>query len=126
MVTTVGNLVSPLTHQDYLSCKQATPEIENDLLSLGQVGLRKVHTLANDELSTKGGTDYYAQDSPQNQVFGYIHQNIKKLTVKTNVQQETTVTDHLLTNTILEQENLGKSSNFSQQIGQHKNGSEHR
>ena len=90
MVITVGNLVSPFTHQDYLSWKQATPEIENDLLSLGQVGLRKVHTLANDELSTRGGTDFYAQDSPQNQVFSYIHQNIKKITVKTNVQQETT------------------------------------
>jgi len=63
IVQTVTNLVDPFKQHEVIthisSGKHASPSMENDLISAGQVGLKAVHTFATERLSPDGETPFH-------------------------------------------------------------------
>ena len=72
------------------SGKHATPEMENDILSAGRVGSRKVHRSAHNRLSTSQKTDFRARLPMSGPKTFASSTNKSKTITKTNAQQEST------------------------------------
>ena len=94
VMATVKNLVDPFTHQEVIthvaSGKHATPGIETDLLTAGQVGLKEVHTFANDRLNPDGDVDFHDPlPKIKLRTFASFTQKTKEVTKK-DYHQETT------------------------------------